>query len=135
MLQPQLSDELDNLGKQFSMKIVEEPLVINLIIEAFPTSSLYNPSTTNLLLRIPRSYPDAGLDMFWTDEAVVLADGTIPNGATSIETYAGLDVLPQFKNKRWRRFSWHVGNPTKWNPSLDNIESYLEFIRKRFSQR
>lgn len=74
------------------------------------------------VFRIPRSdvlfmtdaqYPLSAMDMFWTEIEVVRADGTVPQGADSIETYIG---------RQWRRFSWHrqgVWKP-QGNPLLDH---------------
>ncbi len=137
MLPPQLEGEVQSLKQRYVMDVIEEPLVINLIIRAFPTSVLYNKQTTNLLLRVPRSYPDAGLDMFWTDLDLLLVNGSTPNGAQQVEQYLSLDVLQDLKGKQWRRFSWHpqFGSASRWNPNLDNLLSYLEFVRRRFSQQ
>ncbi len=137
MLPPQLESELNGLRKRYVIDVVEEPTVINLVIRDFPTSNLYNRPSTNLLLRIPRSYPDAGLDMFWTDLELLLLDSGIPNGAQAVEQYLAMDELSDLRNKHWRRFSWHPqpGTPLRWNPSIDNLYSYLEFVRRRFTQR
>lgn len=137
MLPPQLEAEVQSLKQQYAIDIVEEASVINLVIRAFRTSDLYSKPTTNLLLRIPRSYPEAGLDMFWTDLDLILKNGSTPNGAGQIEQYSLLDALPDLKGKQWRRFSWHpqyVGG-SHWNPNIDNLVSYLEFVRRRFGQQ
>ena len=136
MLSPQLEAELLDLRQRYSIAIIEESTVINLLIRSFPTSSLYNKPSTNVLLRIPRSYPDSGLDMFWTDPDLVLTNGAVPNGAQLMEQYPSLDTLPEFAGKQWRRFSWHPQfGPARWNPNLDNLVSYLEFVRKRFNHQ
>ncbi len=137
MLVPQLSSEIDELRQQYATEVVEEDSTINVVIRGFPTSELYNKPTTNLLLRVPRSYPDAGLDMFWTDPDLALRDGGTPTNAQQLETYPALDSIPDFTGKQWRRFSWHPqpNGPRRWNPNVDNLDSYLEFVRKRFGAR
>jgi hypothetical protein len=137
MLPPQLAAELDELKQRYKVETVEEESVIDAIIRDFPTSALYKKPATNLLLRVPRSYPDAGLDMFWTDPDLLLLDGSEPTNAQQMERYPALDSIPEFNGKQWRRFSWHPqpNSPRRWNPSVDNIESYLQFVRKRFGAR
>lgn len=136
MLPPQLESELQSVRQQYEVKIVEEPLVINLIIRNFPTSNLYTKPTTNILLRVPRSYPDAGLDMFWTDTDLILKTGAVPNGASQVEQYPPLDEVVELKSKLWRRFSWHpqYASGSRWNPNLDNLISYIEFVKRRFQR-
>ena len=128
MLPPQLEKEIELLRERYTVDVTEEESIIDVVIHNFETSDLYKNPKTNILLRIPRAYPDAGLDMFWTDEDLILKDGGIPNGANVVEQYLG---------KKWRRFSWHPqpGNPSRWNPNVDNLISYLQFVSKRFSQR
>ena len=137
MLSPQLDLELRDLKQRYAFEVVEEPTVISLVIRSFPTSDHYSKPSTSLLIRIPRSYPDSGLDMFWTDPELLLKDGGIPNGAQVLELYPALDSIGEFKGKQWRRFSWHPQptGPARWNPNVDNLDSYLEFVRKRFVQR
>lgn len=137
MLPPQLAFELEELKQQYKVEVKEEETVIDLVIREFPTSTLYKKPTTNLLLRVPRSYPDAGLDMFWTDPDLVLLDGSEPANAQQMERYPALDTIPDFAGKQWRRFSWHPQSsiPRRWNPNIDNIQSYLQFVRKRFAAR
>ena len=137
MLPPTLDTELASLRQVYVVDVAEEASVVNLVFRDFPTSELYNRPTTNLLLRVPRSYPDAGLDMFWTDIELLLQDGTVPANAQQIERYSAVETIPGFAGKQWRRFSWHpqFQGSGRWNPALDNIESYLEFVRKRMRQR
>src|SRR6266508_4360451 len=93
MLPPQLEIEVAELRTAYSIDIVEEPSVINIVFRDFNTSNLYNKPRTNLLLRVPRAYPDAGLDMVWTDPELLLQDNTVPNGASAMEIYPALDSI------------------------------------------
>lgn len=137
MLPAQISEELAELRKTFRVQVVEEDSTIDVVIFDFPTSALYNLPRTRVLIRVPRAYPDAGLDMFWTDTDLKLVDGATPNGADQIESYPATHAIAELAGKTWRRFSWHPqpGTPARWNPAFDNLLSYTEFIRRRLSQR
>jgi hypothetical protein len=120
MLPAKLSKELGDLRARYTVEVLEEPDFVNAIISGFPTGEGYNSETTTVLLRVPRAYPDAGMDMFWTAVELTLADGRIPQAAESIETYVG---------RPWRRFSWHHNG---WPPATQSLPAYLEFVRRRF---
>ena len=123
MLPPRLALELEELDPSLGPEVTEEGGFVNLVFLNFATSSHYNSATTTVLVRVPLPYPDAGLDMFWTDPALLLSDGSIPKSADPTETYIG---------RQWRRFSWHHNG---WNPAIHNLTSYIEFIRRRFNER
>jgi len=123
VLPPRLAKELEELSKLHRIEVVEDPDFVNLIIADFPTGLLFSPATTALLLRVPRSYPDAGPDMFWTSVDLILKDGVVPTNGDQIETYVG---------RKWRRFSWHRG---RWNGNTDNVASHLTFVARRFNAR
>lgn len=123
MLPAKLTKEVEDLKAKYAVVVIEDSDVINVIIPGFSTGDGYNTPATTILLRVPRAYPDAGLDMFWTDVALTLADGRIPQAAESIESYAG---------RAWRRFSWHHNG---WTPSTQSLPAYLEFVRRRFRAR
>jgi hypothetical protein len=122
-LPPRLETELASLDSSHVIEIVEESDCISLIVRNFELGDGYSVPNSDLLVRMPRSYPDAGPDMFWTDPAVTLVNGQIPQSAESIEGYVG---------RQWRRFSWHR---QPWNPRVDNLSGYLEFVRKRLRGR
>lgn len=120
MLPARLAKEVEDLRKEHNIRVEEESDVINLIFGEFPTAPHYNAQTTLLLLRVPRAYPDAALDMFWTDPALTFATGGIPQAAEHIEAYMG---------RPWRRFSWHHNG---WAGPKQSIAAYLEFVARRF---
>jgi hypothetical protein len=120
MLPPRLASDVAELQRTHSVRVEEESDFINVIVDGFPTGEGYSVGTTTLLLRVPRAYPDAGLDMFWTDPSLLLATGAIPQAAESVETYSG---------RAWRRFSWHTNG---WSPASQSLPAYLEFVRRRF---
>jgi hypothetical protein len=125
-LPPKLQQELEDLIREScEIQVIEDADFVNLIFKRFMLGEGFFPQQSDLLLRIPRSYPDAGPDMFWVSPDVKLQSGQLPQAAESIETYMG---------KPWRRFSWHrQGSP--WNPTIDNMHSQLEFIRRRLSEK
>jgi len=122
-LPPKLDQELAELLESYKIEIQEESTLICLVFKEFPIGDGFNLPTTDLLLRVPLSYPDAGPDMFYTDPRIVLASGAIPQNAESLETYIG---------RQWRRFSWHHN---RWNRISDNLTSYLEFVRERLRRK
>jgi hypothetical protein len=124
VLPPRLKRELDELQDSYGIEIVHEADVIHIIVADFPLGEGYNKRTSRLLLRVPRSYPDAGPDMFWVEPDVVLSSGAVPEAADSVESYIG---------GRWRRFSWH--RQGGWHSTVDNLHSYLEFIRRRLKEQ
>lgn len=121
---PKLQKELEELNREHQVGVSEEGDWINLIFSQFPLGDGFSATTSDLLIRVPRSYPDAGPDMFWLDQSLTLAGGQVPQNADSIEgPYAG---------RKWRRFSWHR---KRWNSSVDNIHGHLEFIRRRLREK
>jgi len=124
-LPPRLESELDELTRaSYNIEVVEEPDFINLVFKGFPLGPGFNMAQSDLLLMIPRAYPDAGPDMFWVDPGVMLASGQIPQSAETVE---------QRLNRPWRRFSWHrQGSP--WNPTIDNLRGHIEFVQRRLKE-
>ena len=122
-LSPKLTSELSGLKAEYQIEVSEDGSCVNLVFKEFPLGTGFNRPSADLLLRVPLSYPDSGLDMFWTEPGVLLSDGRVPQNANTEEIYA---------NRRWQRFSWHHN---RWNSVTDNIDSYLEFVRYRLKQK
>jgi hypothetical protein len=117
MLPEQLVREVEELRAEgFSVELVEGEGFANVIFQNYPVPRSYNKSSTELLLKLPMSYPNGKPDMFWTDEDLLLANGQEPIKANKIQNSLG---------KRRRRFSWHPG---AWNPASGNLRMYLEFV-------
>lgn len=123
MLPSLLAKELKELRETHAVEAFEEDNFINVVLMDFPTGPAFSHQTTTVLLRVPRSYPDAGLDMFWTDISLTLAGGAIPQNA---------DLRERYIERDWRRFSWHHNG---WNAALNNLHTYVEFVRRRFRER
>ena len=118
----QLSKEIEKLRAQgYEVEVYENSGLIILVLKNYPLPRGYNKETSNLLLKVPLSYPNGKLDMFWTDPDLRLLESN-GQAATTTENILG---------KQWLRFSWH---PQKWNPGADNLLTFLEFVNRRFMQ-
>jgi hypothetical protein len=96
--------------------------IVTLIIHAYPLPAGWTKDTTQLLLKLPTSYPNGKPDMFWTDEDLLLAGGSVPHKG---------DVIEEIDGKKWRRFSWHLKS---WTPGRDDIHTFLAFVDRRLAQ-
>jgi hypothetical protein len=118
----QLADEIEILNqKGYKVTTTEGDGLFYLIFDDYVLPKGYNKSSTKLLLKVPPSYPNGNLDMFWTDNDLRLESG---DGQANTNEEA---ILGQ----NWLRFSWH---PQKWNPGTDNLETFLEFVNRRLTQ-
>lgn len=118
----QLAQEIEQLRNQgHAVETYEDSGLILLVLKGYPLPLGYNKTTTNMLLKIPLSYPNGNIDMFWTDPDLLLQES---NGQanTTPETILG---------GQWLRYSWH---PQKWNPGVDNLFTFLEFVNRRLIQ-
>jgi len=122
-LPPRLEKEVEELRRIYQVTIIEDSEWINIVLPAFPLGDGFTVFSSDLLLRVPRSYPDAGPDMFWLEVAVTLPSGQPPQAAEVIEQHVG---------RSWRRFSWHRRS---WKPSVDNLDGYLEFVHRRLLEK
>jgi hypothetical protein len=125
-LPPRLEQELNELRAQHQIEVTEEADLINVVFAGFALGEGWTLTHSDLLLRIPRSYADAGPDMFWMNPEVKLAGGQLPQAGEPVE---------RLINRDWRRFSWHRPPSSPWNPNVDNLHGHLEFIRKRLREK
>ena len=120
MAPEQLLEELGLLREQgYEVELIEADGFANLVFRSYRLPASLSRATTDLLVKIPLSYPNGRPDMFWTETDVLLKDGGVPRSAESIETILG---------RQWRRFSWH---PQAWNPGFDSTFTFLEFVNDR----
>lgn len=107
----------------YTYEIVEDSGRVYIIFNDYQLpSGIYNIEKTDLVIFTTPHYPNAGFDMFWTNENLTLKSGTIPKNAEQIEPHLG---------KRWRRFSYHPYNNKPWNPSEDNVVSFMAYVEQR----
>ena len=107
----------------FIFEFIEENQHVYMLFSNFPLpSGTYNVEAVDLLIFTTPYYPNAGFDMFWTDQKLILKDGSTPKQAETVEQHLG---------KNWRRFSYHPHQDHPWNPAVDNVETYVEYVQQR----
>ena len=117
---PELDREfLSEKGYVFEVVSGKGPLF--LIIKDFPFSTSYVPQIADLLIIIPAGYPNAPLDMFWTNPDVKLTNGNWPSASEHHEQYNG---------RSWQRWSRHGG----WRMGIDSIKSFLASVKKEIAK-
>jgi hypothetical protein len=95
----------------------------HVVIQHFDFPEAYTPRRANLLIILPAGYPNANLDMFWTEPVVKLANGNVPAGADNHTTYNGLS---------WQRWSRHFQNA--WRQGIDNLRTFVMTIRRELNR-
>lgn len=119
MLRAQDTAVLDDLGRPYTAQV--EPGFINIVITDYPTGAGLQPERTDVLVRLPLGFPDATPDMFWCDPPVSTATGVTIPGTEAREAHAG---------RTWQRWSRHIQG--QWRPGIDNLGTYLAYIRRCF---
>jgi hypothetical protein len=110
--------------KRYAWRLVPDPTTngASLVISQYPLHpGKFDRERTDLMIRIPPSYNDAKLDMFYVDPPLVLRrTGGHPGAASVFE-----DIL----GRRWQRFSRHLpgGN---WRAGVDGIASFLKLVNR-----
>jgi len=94
-----------------------------IVLKDFPLPTGLQPQNVDLLVRLPPGFPDAGPDMFWTVPRVTTTAGAVIAGTEAQETYV---------SRTWQRWSRHIGN--QWRPGIDNLATYLAYIRRCIDQ-
>jgi hypothetical protein len=118
----QVDEEIEGLRQEgFVVELTRADGWINIVFRTYPLPPGFSKPATDLLVRLPISYPNGKPDMFWTDPDLTLKNGQCPQQADAMETVLG---------RPWRRFSWH---PTSWNPATDKLRTYLEFVNRRLA--
>jgi hypothetical protein len=127
LIPQELTEEVTALQERgFNCKAIEEGQRIYLFFQDFPLpSDLYNMEKTDLLVYTANLYPNCGFDMFWVDNKLTLKNGASPRNGEQMETYLG---------RTWRRFSYHPYQVKPWNPSQDNLSSYIAYIQQRLGR-
>jgi hypothetical protein len=85
-------------------------------------AGLFKVPRTDVLFMTDTQYPLSAMDMFWTELEVVRPDGTVPQGAESIEPYI---------ERQWRRFSWH--RQGAWRPSGNPLLDHYALMEARWA--
>ncbi len=103
--------------------VIEEGtrIFVLLLKVSLPPGS-FRMTSTDVLFITDQMYPLSAMDMFWTEPDLVRPDGSIPQGAESIEHYV---------ERSWRRFSWHRNGV--WNPAGNPLLDHLAFMESRMT--
>ncbi len=121
MLRPIDEAVLDELGLRYDVDT--DGAFVTVLVSGLPLPGGLRPEQSDLLLRLPPGFPDAAPDMFWLDPVAVGLDGGVIAGTETREAYLG---------RSWQRWSRHIGG--QWRPGIDNLGTYLAFIRRCLDQ-
>ena len=95
----------------------------HVIVKDFDFPAAYMKRKDNLMFILQAGYPNANLDMFWTEPVVKLANGNWPVNANQHALYGGVS---------WQRWSRHF--QTAWRQGVDNLRTFVATIRKELSR-
>lgn len=126
MIPQELSRDLEQLrALGYAVEgVTELPGETLVVFSAFKLpDGKYNMETCRLLVRVPQGYPNAAIDMFYTQPNLLLASGAPARQS---------DVLEELGGAVWRRFSWHRN--VAWKPGVDTLTSYASFIEDNFAR-
>lgn len=110
-----LLEQLREYGVEPSSVEIHMGNPILVVIQDYQLPNGFKISSSPLLLKIPITYPQGKPDMFWLATEAMPIHGKLPFSPRT-ESLLG---------KSWLRYSWH---PAKWNPSQDNLATFLGFI-------
>ena len=114
MLRP---DDRQYLDDNFVWDAVVEAGMVCVTIDGYPLAAGLAPATTDLLVRLPPGFPDAGPDMFWCSDVVSRCDGIGIEAVQVMENHLG---------RTWQRWSRHIGG--QWRPGTDGLRSYMRYV-------
>ena len=106
----------------YVVDLVEADGLQNVIIKSYPLPLGYTKTSSDLLIRLDKAYPNSKPDMFWLEFDVLLVGGAEPKSANEILAALG---------RKWRRFSWHFAN---WNPATGDLLFFLTFVETRLNK-
>lgn len=104
--------------KEYETEFLTAGTLMHVLIKDFPFPvEHYTPAKADLLIEIPPAYPNAPLDMFWTNPEIKLINGTGPRQTESRAEYYG---------RTWQRWSRHYA--VAWRPGVDSIKNFIQSI-------
>lgn len=113
-------DYLTSKGYRFEEKV--EGAINGLIIRNYELPmGKYNLERSDLLIIIPKGYPDTRPDMWFFFPAILLS----PSNRPARQTQATLT----FEEKSWQRWSRHY-QANEWRSGVDGIHTYLKKIKQ-----
>lgn len=120
MIRPEDQATLDQLG--LSYEVASDGSFVAVTIEGWPLPAGLEPRVGTLLILLPPGFNDAAPDMFWLDPPATNQGQPIP-GTESMEIHAG---------RTWQRWSRHIQGA--WRPGVDNLATYLAYVRRCLDQ-
>jgi hypothetical protein len=108
---------LEKLGQPYSITLEGDTICVVLVGYELPGG--LSVDQADLLMRLPRGFPDVAPDMFWLNPALRTAAGAQIAGTESIEVHL---------NRSWQRWSRHFA--PLWRSGIDDMASLLAMIRK-----
>lgn len=124
MISPILQEHFERFRASYPEAHISELRGTDAVVVEVPDVPLppgWNRGSTTIKFVVPRAYPNAPPDCFWTDSGLALDGGREPQGTRS-------QPLPgQSEPLRW--FSWHV---QQWNPNAHTLASFFQVVLGRF---
>lgn len=108
---------LDGLGLLWEMVIDGKRRW--LLVHDYPIPIGYTAHRTLLALEVPRTYPQAQIDMFYTHPPLALRSGRAIDRTQVSATILGVTF------NGWSR---HRGANSKWDPTTDNVSTHLALV-------
>src|SRR5438552_3643115 len=93
LLRRHLAELIERVGVEGEIVDAEGRLYVLLKKVELP-AGMFRVAESDVLYLTDHQYPLSAMDMFWVEPALVRHDGSVPQGAESIETYIG---------RQWRR--------------------------------
>lgn len=113
---------LDDLGLVWTVEMVAS--VVTIIISSYQLPPGFDRLASDLLLRLPASWPDGVPDMFWFDPAIkIAATGAEAPATEHREAYCG---------RSWQRWSRHIQNG--WKPGVDGLRNFLVIVDRELAK-
>ena len=84
----------------------------------------WNKTEVNILIAVPANYNIGGLDAFYMDSQVVLANG---------QKHPRAQSKHQILGREWWLISWHYQDGKPWSKE-DNFITHVQHCRKFFKQ-
>lgn len=94
------------------------------IFDDYKVPDAYVPNLVRVLVKLPRLFPEAAPDMFFTTPIVRLANGAAPKGTSTT------NIL----NEQWQQWSWHL-KPGAWRPGISDLRDFMRCVRARFEKK
>ncbi len=110
-------DDRQYLDDNFVWDAIVEAGMVCVTIHGYPMAAGLTPATTDLLVRLPPGFPDAGPDMFWCSDTISRCDGIGIDAVQVTEAHLG---------RTWQRWSRHIGG--QWRPGIDGLRSYMRYV-------